>query len=421
MAVTTGQPELADALDRLWPGYQSVLAGLIRIPSLLGDEAAAQRYLAAAAADAGMDVELWDVDPGELSTDPDYAAADGGAVVRPNLTAVLPGTGGGRSIAVSGHVDVVPLGPARMWTRDPWGAAVEDGRMYGRGTLDMKGGLVAGLLAIQAVRECYGALPGDIVFESVIEEECTGNGTLAARRHGPDTDAALIPEVSGEEVQIANPGVVWFEVTVTGKPAYVGLAGASVNAIDVAVDLMAAMRAWPDELNFGFDHPVYRAYDKPLTLNAGTIRGGDWPSNVPLECVVGFRMAFPLDWPVEVAQHFVTDSIARFAAGHPWLAEHPPAIRWHGFRAHGFEISPDAPIVALLTSVIADVTGAPARTSPMFGTADGRYFADCKIPAVYYGPAGGGMHAPDEWVDLASVRRVAGVLANTITRWCQNA
>ena len=186
MAVTTGRPELADALDRLWPGYQSVLAGLIRIPSLLGDEAAAQRYLAAAAADAGMDVELWDVDPGELSADPDYAAADGGAVVRPNLTAVLPGTGGGRSIAVSGHVDVVPLGPARMWTRDPWGAAVEDGRMYGRGTLDMKGGLVAGLLAIQAVRECYGALPGDIVFESVIEEECTGNGTLAARRHGPD-------------------------------------------------------------------------------------------------------------------------------------------------------------------------------------------------------------------------------------------
>src|SRR6202042_3003545 len=95
MAVTTGRPELADALDRLWPGYQSVLAGLIRIPSLLGDEAAAQRYLAAAAADAGMDVELWDVNPGELGADPDYAVADGGAVVRPNVTAVLPGTGGG--------------------------------------------------------------------------------------------------------------------------------------------------------------------------------------------------------------------------------------------------------------------------------------------------------------------------------------
>jgi acetylornithine deacetylase len=415
------RPELADALDRLWPGYQSVLAGLIRIPSLLGDETQAQHYLATAADEAGLEVELWDVDPAELGSDPDYAAADGSAAVRPNVTATLRGTGGGRSIAVSGHVDVVPLGPTRMWTRDPWGAAVEDGRMYGRGTLDMKGGLVAGLLAIHAVRECYGALPGDVSFESVIEEECTGNGTLAARRHGPDVDAALIPEVSGEDVQIANPGVLWFEVTVTGKPAYVGLAGASVNAIDVAVDLMTAMRFWPEELNLGFDHPAYRDYDKPLTLNTGTIRGGDWPSNVPLECVAGFRMAFPLDWTVERAQEFVTDRIGAFAAAHPWLAEHPPEVRWHGFLAHGFEIGRDAPIVSLLTSVIADVTGAPARTSPMFGTADARYFADQQIPAVYYGPAGGGMHAPDEWVDLASVRRVAGVLASTITGWCQDA
>lgn len=213
-----GSPDLAATLDRLWPAYRSLLAGLIRIPSLLGTEARAQRYLATAAANVGLEVELWDVDPRTLSVDPGYATADGGEVVRPNLTAVLPGTGGGRSIAVSGHVDVVPIEPLRMWTRDPWGACVEDGRMYGRGALDMKGGLVAGLFAIHAIRDCYGALPGDIVFESVIEEECTGNGTLAARLRGPHVDAAIIPEVSGEDVQIANPGVLWFEVTVTGKP-----------------------------------------------------------------------------------------------------------------------------------------------------------------------------------------------------------
>jgi acetylornithine deacetylase len=92
-------------------------------------------------------------------------------------------------------------------------------------------------------------------------------------------------------------------------------------------------------------------------------------------------------------------------------------VCWHGFLARGFAISPDAPVVALLRSVVAEVTGAPARVSPMFGTADARYFADRDIPAVYYGPAGGGMHSPDEWVDLASVRRVATVLADTILRW----
>ena len=414
-----GSPDLAATLDRLWPAYRSLLAGLIRIPSLLGTEARAQRYLATAAASVGLEVELWDVDPCTLSVDPGYATADGGEVARPNLTAILPGTGGGRSIAVSGHVDVVPIEPLRMWTHDPWGACVEDGRMYGRGALDMKGGLVAGLFAIHAIRDCYGALPGDIVFESVIEEECTGNGTLAARLRGPHVDAAIIPEVSGEDVQIANPGVLWFEVTVTGKPAYVGLAGASVNAIDVAIELVSALHEMPRELNRGFAHPAYSGYEQPLTLNVGTIRGGNWPSNVPLECVVGFRLAFPLDWSVQNAQRFVTDHIAGFAVGHPWLAEHPPTVRWHGFRAHGFSIAEDAPIVSLLMSVIAEMTGAPAFVSPMFGTADARYFADRLIPAVYYGPAGGGMHAPDEWVDLASVRRVGGVLANTIFRWCR--
>jgi acetylornithine deacetylase len=415
--VSAGPPELAAALDDLWPEYQSLLAGLIQIPSLSGAESEAQRFLAAAARDAGLNVELWDVDPGTLSAHADFAGSDFSAALRPNVTAILPGTGGGRSIAVSGHVDVVPAGPARLWSHDPFGADVEDGRMFGRGALDMKGGLIAGLLAVHALREVYGALPGDVVFESVLEEECTGNGTLAARLHGPLVDAALIPEITHEDVQIANPGVVWFEVTVTGKPAYVGLAGASVNAIDVAIDLVSVLRSLPDEMNRQFGHPAYAAYENPLTLNVGTIHAGDWPSNVPLECVVGFRLAFPLEWPAERAQQLVTDRISSFAAGHPWLASHAPAVRWHGFRARGFAIEQDAPIVALLRSVITDVTGAPARVSPMFGTADARYFADRDIAAVYYGPAGGGMHSPDEWVDLASVRRVATVLASTILRW----
>jgi acetylornithine deacetylase len=415
---SAGPPELAAALDDLWPKYQSLLAGLIQIPSVSGQESEAQRYLAAAASDAGLNVELWDVDPGPLSAHADFAESDGCALPRPNVTAILPGTGGAKSIAISGHVDVVPAGPEHRWSHDPFSADIEDGRMFGRGALDMKGGLVAGLLAVHALRAVYGALPGDVVFESVLEEECTGNGTLAARLHGPAVDAALIPEITQEDVQIANPGVVWFEVKVTGKSAYVGLAGASVNAIDMAMDLISALRSLPDELNRQFEHPAYAAYERPLTLNVGTIHAGEWPSNVPLECVVGFRLAFPLDWSVERAQALVTDRIASFAAGHPWLASNVPTVRWHGFLARGFAIAEDAPLVALLRSVITDVTGAPARISPMFGTADARYFADQKIPAVYYGPAGGGMHSPDEWVDLASVRRVAAVLANTILRWC---
>jgi acetylornithine deacetylase len=414
----SGDADLYANLQALLPRYVQNLQDLIRLPSLIGAETPAQQHVAALATAAGLQVDLWDVDPAALAADPDYAPVDGGDGIRPNVTAVLPGNGGGRSLMISGHIDVVSPEPRHRWQHDPWGGQVSDGRMYGRGTLDMKGGLVAGLYAIHAVRETYGALAGDLVFESVIEEECSGNGTLAARRRGPRVDAAIIPEVSGEDVQIANPGVLWFEVTVTGKPAYVGLAGASVNAIEVANDVVAALKLLPAELNEQFAHPAYEAYEHPLTINVGTIAGGDWPSNVPLECTVGFRLSYPLQWSVAQGQEFVTSRLEAFSRAHPWLREQPPALRWHGFRAHGFSIDPDEPIVALLTSTIQQETGAPARLSPMFGTADARYFADEQIPAVYYGPAGGNMHAPDEWVELDSFARVARVLARSIVEWC---
>jgi acetylornithine deacetylase len=420
---TPPRPGAADAarldeqIDELWPSYVNLLKQVIAVPTLAGKEGPAQELLARSAKQAGLDVELWEIDPAALSTHADFATADHSLEPRPNVTAILPGTGGGSSIAISGHIDVVPVGPPRLWTEDPWGGRVEGDRLYGRGTLDMKGGLVAGLLAAHAIARASLPHRGDIVFESVIEEECTGNGTLAARQHGPAVDAALIPEVSGEDVQIANPGVVWFEVTLIGKPAYVGLAGASVNAIDLAADLVTHLRSLPPRLNAAFSHPAYDAHPNPLTLNAGTIRGGDWPSNVPLECAVGFRLAFPLGWTVEQARATVTEAITEFAASRPWLIEQPPVIRWHGFQAHGFAIDPDAPLVALLRSAVREVSGEPARVSAMFGTADARYFADEGIPAAYYGPAGGGMHAPDEWVSLTSVNRVAKVLARTALAW----
>lgn len=416
--LTTTTDRLEAELDRLWPSYQDALSGLVRFPSVLGQETEAQRYLAQLAETAGLQTELWDVDPARLAEHPDHAPVDGGDVPRPNVTAVLPGLGGGRSIAISGHIDVVSAEPIAHWTHDPFGGEVVDGRLYGRGALDMKGGLIAGLHAVHAVRRTCGPLRGTVVVESVIEEECSGNGTLAAREHGPAVDAALIPEITGEDVQIANLGVLWFEVTVVGRPTYVGIAGASVNAIDVATDVVAGLRTLPDELNDSFDHPAYRAHERPITLNVGTIRGGDWPSNVPLECTVGLRMSFPVDWPVERAQRLVTERLDAIARSHRWLREAPPRLRWHGFRAHGFSIEPDAPIVSLVRSVVHETTGEPARISPMLGTADARYFADRGIPAVYYGPGGGGMHAPDEYVELASVRRVASVIARTIVAWC---
>jgi acetylornithine deacetylase len=384
----------------------------------VGDEAPAQRYLRDVCAHAGLEALLYEVDPSALQSDPRAGLADLGRVPRPNVVAVAPGSGGGRSLALSGHVDVVPIGDRDAWSEEPFSGRVADGRLHGRGALDMKGGLVAGLHAVVALRESGVPLRGDLVFESVIEEEATGNGALAARLRGPHVDAAIIPELSGEAMLVATPGVLWAELTTTGRSAYVGLSGAAVNAIDLMLHVLDGLSSLPDVLNARFRHPAFAASGAPHTLNVGTIQGGDWPSSVPLTCRAGIRFSFPIGWSVAEAKRVFTDRVTEVATAHPWLREHPPTVRWHGFQAEGWDAGAGSPIVATLAAAITDETHAPATTAPLFGTADARFFRDAGIPAVYYGPVGNGQHGPDEWVDLASVARVTRVLARAALDWC---
>ena len=139
------------------------------------------------------------------------------------------GSGGGRSLTFNGHIDVVPIGVERNWSHDPWGAEIEDGRMYGRGAADMKAGVVAMLGALRALRDVE--LRGTLCVETVIEEECTGNGAAACRARGPRTDAALIPEPFNHAALVAQVGVLWATVTVEGKAAHAERADQADNAV----------------------------------------------------------------------------------------------------------------------------------------------------------------------------------------------
>ncbi|MDQ6897266.1 MAG: hypothetical protein M3171_11780 [Actinomycetota bacterium] len=192
----------------------------------------------------------------------------------------------------------------------------------------------------------------------------------------------------------------------------VGLAGESANAVDVVIDLSRALRTLPDAFNAAPRHPVYAHVEMPHTLHLVVVSEGDWPSSVPLECRIGARISFPPDWPVKRAQGAVNDAVEQYAVGDRCLSTAPPRVRWHGFRAHGFAIEAERPLVALLTDTVKTVTGAP-----MFVTGDARYLVDEGIAAICFAPAGGGMPDPDEWVDLASAHRVAQVLACTVVTW----
>ena len=400
--------------------YVALLTDLVRCPSTLGNEKGAQELLLQHVRSMGLDGELWDLDPETLQSDPDYVASGRQYAGRHNLTATLPPKGhGGQSLVLNGHIDVVSAEPTDWWQHDPWGAQIENGRLYGRGALDMKGGLVQALLAIRAVQSAEVFLRGAVIFESVIEEECTGNGTLACRGRSGPIDAAVLTEPVGLTATTANTGTLWARVVVKGRPAYVGQSGLYVNAVEKASYLISQLDSIAEEINTTYQHPAFAAHDRPFTLSVGTIESGDWPSNVPLVCRFTCRLSYPPGVDVQAIQRLVERHIRDAAANDSWLSKHIPHVDYPGFRAHGWVIDADAPLVTALGNCHQLVTGKELQTGVLLGTADARYFdRDRGEQAVYYGPCGANMHAPDEYVDLASIVTGAETLACLIADWC---
>jgi acetylornithine deacetylase len=384
--------DLRSAVEAGWEHQLSLLTALVRAPSVLGAERDAQELVAAELAEIGLSPQMWDVGslgPGSSPPLIEYTR-------RPNVTAMRRGTGGGRSLTFNGHIDVVPVGVERNWSYDPWGAVVEDGRMYGRGAADMKAGVVAMLGALRALRDVE--LRGTICIESVIEEECTGNGAAACRARGPRTDAAIIPEPFNHLALREQVGVLWATVVIEGKAAHAERADQADNAVLKALPVIERIRALERSVN----------EDAPLRLNynVGVVRAGDWASSVPEECVLDVRLAASPGADLEAVKSRFEEAV-------------DARVEWRGFQAHGFSLTGEEPIFDVLGRAHESVHGSPLELLSFTGTTDARAFVvHDETPATCYGPIGANLHAPDEWVDLESVRDTTLVLALAAAEWC---
>jgi acetylornithine deacetylase len=419
--VDEARRRVLEKVDENWESEVEFLRGLVRRPSTLGDEAIVQRFVAGELAEMGLEPDLWQVDHAEIARLPGYSPVEWSYEGRPNVAAVWRSPSrDGRSLVLNGHVDVVPATPEHHWTYDPWGGEVADGKMYGRGAADMKGGVAAMIYAVRALREAGVELSGDVTLETVIEEECTGNGALAARARGYGADAAIIPEPFGRRLLEAQVGVMWARVTVRGKGAHAERASASVNAVLKACQLMEAVKELEDRVNDPADrHPLFENVEHPLNYNVGIVRGGDWASSVPEECAFEVRLScYPGEDLTEVESRF-RECLLDAARADPWLSENPPDISFYAFRAEGCAVDRNEPVAASLLLAHRQVTGEEPDFFSFTGTTDARFFNLYHgIPATCYGPAGANLHAPDEWVDLESVREVTKVLALSAMDWC---
>jgi acetylornithine deacetylase len=407
--------ELWNAVDGRIEELTGAVGELVRIPSLLGDEAPVQRWIAGHLQRSGLETELWELDD-SVKALPN--AGDSGVPFagRPNVTGRLSGGSTGRSLILNGHVDVVSPEPVAAWSHDPWGAEIVDNRMYARGAYDMKSGVGINLFLSRLVADLGIGLGGDLVIHSVIEEECTGNGSLAASKRDR-ADAVIVTEPDFSTVTMAHLGVMWFRVQIAGKSAHAGWAWQGVNAIVKMAPIIQALQ----DLDFALNtrgHPLYEGIHHPINLNIGVIQGGDWPSTVPGACELRCRVSFFPDMSIEELRATIEDTIAEAVADDEWLAENPPVMVYDGFQTNGASLDPDEPFLAVLEAAHHSVMGTPLQRHVATAVNDMRYYIFEGMPATCYGASGGNGHAADEWLDLDSLAPVAKSLAAFLVDWC---
>lgn len=393
-----------------WAG--DLLGRLIAFPSVPGSEAAIQAALLEILAADGLAATAVPVD-GAIVDDPDHTPVEGspGYEGRPNVHVRLAGAGGGRSVIVSTHSDVVP-GPAGMFE-----AAISEGIVRGRGACDAKGQIVTALLALRALRELGLKLDGDVEVQFVIEEEAGGNGTLAALRAGRRADAAVVLEPTGLVPRSANRGAAWFKLTVEGRSVHMGRYHEGLSAFDEFVGLLPLLRGYETALRqaskgtAGFpDEP------SPVVLNIGRVQAGDWPSTVPGRCVVEGGIAFLPNRTARRIEAEIRDLI--LAQATPWAREHA-RFELAGLRNEAFETPPDHPAVGAFRQAAEDVLG-PRPAQGWNASCDARlFFHRGGMPVLVFG-AGDlrHAHALDEEIRLEDIARAAEVLVRFLVRWC---
>jgi len=410
--------EIARAVSAEAPAIEDLLRRLIEQPTTLGNEAAGQAVMREAFEELGLEPIEVPMDAEALRSHPAAAPFDWDVDGKANLVAPWGGIRGGRSLILNGHIDVVPAEENDQWARDPFRPVREGDWIYGRGAADMKCGLAAIVGAVRGLRALGLEPDGRVVLESVIEEECTGNGTLATVLAGHTADAAIIAEPFGAAITTSQVGVLWFHVRIRGVAVHAAEERRGVNAIEKSYEVMQALRGLEAELNVAPPAP-YDRFSHPINLNVGAIRGGDWASTVPGECVTTYRIALYPGTSVRDLQDRIEAVVAEAAVEDPAIFAHPPEVRYAGFTSEGYEIADDHPLVTTLSGAFARTVGTPPALVATTGTTDAGIFGTVGgTPAVCFGPYAEQAHAANERVWFPSVVQTAQVMASFVREWC---
>ncbi len=372
-------------------------------------------------ADRGLTVDRWRIDVDDISHLPGFSPVSISYENAFNVVGAQRAEAAkGRSLILNGHIDVVPEGPHEMWTTPPFEPRRDGDWLHGRGSGDMKAGLVSCLAALDALRRLNYRPGADVFVQSVIEEECTGNGALACLARGYRAEAAIIPEPMGDCLLRAQIGVIWFQIKVQGVPVHVMAADTGANAIESAFGLVQGLKVLEAKWNAEkAQSEHYADHHHPIHFNVGKIAGGDWASSVPSWCIFDMRVAvYPGD-DLAKRRAEIEACIQEAAATDTFLKNAPPQITYNGFQAEGYVLAGAEEAERTLSACHQVAYGTPLEEVVSTATTDARFFGlYAGIPGLVYGPRSEAVHGFDERVDLESVRRNTQAIALFIADWC---
>jgi acetylornithine deacetylase len=410
---------------------------MIRVPSVnpffggpdvggeVGGEARVQELIAERMAALGAKVERWEPSAEALAPYAGRAGYYPGRDFRgrPNQAATLKGAGGGRSLLLTGHVDVVP--PGAGWTVEPFGGLRRDGRVYGRGAVDMKGGLGAMILAVEAVVRSGLRPHGDIIVGTVVDEEAGGMGTLDFAVHGYRADGAILTESTNLHVAPLCRGILWGKLILHGRSGHIELPqgdwrdGGAVDAIGLARFYLDAF----DRLNGDWARRKRHPHlPTPCQIYVAQVEAGEYPTAFANRAEITFDAQYLPSEQDEMrlgsrVKQEITDYVAAVAASDPWLREHPPQIEWLVDADCG-ETPADHPFVQTCLQSLQRM-GQPAIVEGVSAHTDMGWFCNVGIPTVNFG--GGEMrvaHQNDESISEEDLLSTATMIAYTILDWC---
>jgi acetylornithine deacetylase len=407
----------ADAVDDAWTA--DALAKLVRVPSVTGDEGAVQDVVARLLAEGGARVERVEADPAGARRDPDWPGEE---MPRDRLPIVFGrlGRGSGRRIVLVGHVDVVPIGDPATWTHDPWAAERDGDRLYGRGAVDMKGGVAAILGAVRAITSAGFAdrLGGELLVASVPSEEDGGQGMLAAIRAGATGEMAVITEPTGLDIVVAHAGAITFRLTVPGRAAHASVRRDGVSALDNLQTLVLALEADETARNAAETDPLMTVHGLPYATIIGKVSGGEWASTVMDRVVAEGRYGVKLGQTWRDAEADLRRCIEAACAADAFLREHPANVELVGGRFSSSRVASDHPLPVGLAAVAGPLLGRELAFQGEPYGADMRLLVnEGRTPTVIFGPGDKHVaHSADEWVSVDEVAACARALAAWLVR-----